>query len=524
LRTIKQTPSICPECLQLVKATIFEQDGKVFIKKTCPEHGEFSDLYWGDYEQYQRAERYQYDGIVMKNPRTEETRGCPYDCGICSNHKSTTMLGIIDVTNRCNLRCPICFAHAGAAGYLYEPTKQQIREMMENLRDNDPVKTPSLQFSGGEPTVREDLPELVAMAKDLGFPFVMVDSNGIKMAESLEYCRELKKSGLDSVYLSFDSLTKKPYISLRGFNLLPIKMEAIKNLKAAGFTNIVLVPVLIKGVNDDQVGDIIKFAIENRDCIKGVNFQPISITGRVDKRQRENIRITIPDLMKLAEEQTQGYLKQNDWFPVPTIQPLTRFISEMKKEEEVDFCTHPHCGMGTLLFIEGNDVTPITRHLNVDSVLKTLNDVNEKLEEGKILRAKIKLVGGVVKNLKFKPLTKYLKDIILYNDYHGANRVYHQRIFVGAMHFMDPYNFDLERLQHCVIHYATPDGRIIPFCSMNAIHRSSIEKKFSQSLDKTKITPVYDVKKLTEKIGNEILQKIDEPNNNHSRKRGRQVK
>jgi uncharacterized radical SAM superfamily Fe-S cluster-containing enzyme len=439
----------------------------------------------------------------MKNPRTEEMKSCPHDCGICPNHKSTTMLGIIDVTNQCNLRCPICFANAGASGYLYEPTIEQIKKMMKNLRDNDPVKTPAFQFSGGEPTVREDLQELIAIAKNLGFPYVMVDSNGIKMAESLEYCKELKKSGLDSVYLQFDGLTPDPYIIARGFNLLPIKMEAIKNLKEAGFTNITLVPVLIKGVNDNQIGDIIKFAIKNRDCIKAVNFQPISITGRIDKEQRKKIRITIPELMKKAEEQTQRFIKESDWFPVSTLQPLTRFISELKKEEEVGFCAHPHCGMGTLLFFDGDEVNPITRYVNVDKVLETLTDVNEKLGEGKVLRANFKVLSGVVKNLEFKPFIKYLKDVILFNDYHGVNRFYRQRVFIGAMHFMDPYNFDLERLQHCVIHYAVPDGRIVPFCAMNAIYRYGIEKKISKPLDEEKITPVYDVKKLTEKIIND---------------------
>jgi len=498
LKTIKTTKSFCPECLKVIDARIYEQEGKVYIIKSCPEHGEYMDLYWGSYEQYLRAEKYAHDGVVMSNPRTEEAKGCPFDCGICPNHKSTTMLGIIDVTNRCNLRCPICFAHAGAAGYLYEPTKEQIRSMLQNLRDNNPVKTPALQFSGGEPTVREDLPELIKMAKNLGFPFVMVDSNGLKMAESLEYCKELKNAGLDSVYLQFDGLTPEPYIMARGVNLLPYKYKALENLKKAGFNNIVLVPVLIRGVNDDQVGDLIRFAIKNRDCVKGVNFQPISITGRMDKSQREDVRITIPDLMRLAEEQTDGYLKQDDWFPVPTIEPLTRFITLMKNEEEsVDFCAHPHCGMGTFLFIDGDEVTPITRHLDVDSVLETLDEVNNKLAEGKILRAKLKVINSVVKNFEFKPLIKYLKDVILYNDYGGVNRIYHQRIFIGAMHFMDPYNFDLDRIQHCVIHYAVPDGRIIPFCTMNTIHRNSIEKKYSQPLDEGKNTPPYDFTKLS---------------------------
>ena len=174
MKSIKTTKSICPECQKVIDATIYEQEEKVYITKTCPEHGKYTDLYWGSYNQYLRSEKYAHDGVVMTNPRTEEAKGCPFDCGICPNHKSTTMLGIIDVTNRCNLRCPICFAHAGAAGYLYEPTKEQIKEMMQNLRKNNPVKTPALQFSGGEPTVREDLPELIKMAKRLGFPWVAI--------------------------------------------------------------------------------------------------------------------------------------------------------------------------------------------------------------------------------------------------------------------------------------------------------------------------------------------------------------
>jgi hypothetical protein len=155
---IKDTESLCPECLKKIPAEIYEEQGKVYIKKTCPEHGEWKDLYWGDYEQYKRAQRYEAPGEKLSNPRTEKVNGCPYDCGICPEHKSPTVLAIIDVTNRCNLRCPICFAHAGAAGYLYEPSKEEIRKIMENLRANRPVPPPALQFSGGEPTVREDLP------------------------------------------------------------------------------------------------------------------------------------------------------------------------------------------------------------------------------------------------------------------------------------------------------------------------------------------------------------------------------
>ncbi len=159
MKEIKETKSLCPECLKVLPATIFEDKNKVYIKKTCNEHGEFTDLYWGNYEQYVRAQSFEELGTKLNNPRTKKSKGCPYDCGICQEHKSETVLAIIDITNRCNLRCPICFAHAGAAGYLYEPTKEEIRGMMENFLSNRPVPPPALQFSGGEPTVRDDLPE-----------------------------------------------------------------------------------------------------------------------------------------------------------------------------------------------------------------------------------------------------------------------------------------------------------------------------------------------------------------------------
>ncbi len=497
---LKSTDSLCPECLAVVPATIYEKKGKVYISKTCLDHGEFTDLYWGDYDQYTRVLEYGYLGTTMKNPRTEEKKGCPYDCGVCTNHKSTTVLGIIDVTNRCNLRCPICFAHAGAAGYLYEPTINQIREMMENLLANDPVWTPALQLSGGEPTVRDDLPEIVEMAKDLGFIHVEVNSNGIKMAESSDYCWELKKAGVDTVYLQFDGVTPEPHIKARGFNLLPIKLKAIENLKKSKFYSTVLVPVLVKGVNDEQVGDIIRFALENRDCVRGVNFQPVSFTGRINREERESMRITIPDLMRLAEEQTDGLIKPGDWYPPSILKPVSDFLSEIKNEHFVDMSCHPHCGMGTYLFFDGGDPRSVTEYVNVDLAIKTFEKANEKLSEGKELRAKLEVAAGVVRNIKFRTFSKYLNDVILYSDYLSLNRMHHKMVLVAAMHFMDPYNFDLKRAERCIIHYAALDGRIIPFCTMNTLHRRDVEGLHAQPLSPDKVTPIFDVQALNQKI------------------------
>jgi len=206
MQVIKHTKTICPECLKVLDATIFEQDNKVYIEKTCPQHGRFQELYWSDYEQYQRAEKFRYDGEGLKNPRTKTEKNCPLDCGICPQHKSHTALAIIDVTNRCNLRCPVCFANAAAAGYVYEPSKEEIRGMLENLRHNDPVPATALQFSGGEPTIRQDLFDLIRMTKELGFRHVEVNTNGLRLAQSVDYCRGLKEAGVSTVYLQFDGL------------------------------------------------------------------------------------------------------------------------------------------------------------------------------------------------------------------------------------------------------------------------------------------------------------------------------
>lgn len=503
MKDIKQTYSVCPICNLVIPAKIYEEDGKVYITKACPEHGEVTDLYWGDYEEYVRAQGFESLGTKLENPRTEVRKGCPYDCGICPEHKSHTVLALIDVTNRCNLRCPICFANAGTARYLYEPSKEQIREMMINLLSNRPIPPPAIQFTGGEPTVRDDLPELIKMAADLGFVHTQVSSNGLKMAESAEYCRTLKRAGLSTVYLQFDGVTPEPYIRARGFDLFEIKKRAINNLREAGFRGIVLVPVLMKGVNDNQVGDIIRFAIDNKDCIRCVNFQPVSLSGRINKAERERMRITIPDLMRLAEEQTGGLIKSSYWYPVPSTVPFCKFLSKAKDEKFVEISPHPHCGMGSYLFIEGEKVTPLSDHLDIEGLLESINAANSRMEQGKTMRSRMTAVSGILRKIKLRQLYKFISLLIYKSDYHSLDRLHHQMILISSMHFMDTYNFDLERVQRCVIHYAVPDGRIIPFCAMNNFHREEIEKKFSKPLKETSITPLYDVDALTKRIKEE---------------------
>ncbi len=330
------TKSICPECLltndevRVIDATVYEEDGKIMYKKSCPDHGEFVDVYWGDAEMFKRAQTYWYESVGLDNPRTETIEGCPNDCGQCPQHQSHTALALLDVTNRCNLRCPICFANAAESGSVYEPTPEEVLEMMKNLRRNLPVPAPALQFAGGEPTVSKNLPQYIRWAKELGFRHVQIASNVIRIGNSLDYAKELVDAGLSAIYMQFDGVTPEPYLAARGTNLLPVKLQAIENCRKLGLDAVILVPTVVRGVNDDQLGRIVEFAVENRDVVRCVNFQPVSITGRIDYEQRQAMRITVPDVVHRIEEQTNGKIPISAWYPVPAMMPVGRALGLIK--------------------------------------------------------------------------------------------------------------------------------------------------------------------------------------------------
>jgi hypothetical protein len=485
MRFIKETRSICPECLKVLEATIFEEDGVVYIEKKCPEHGSFRDVYWSDYEQYMRVLGFEYVGNGLENPRTETKLGCPYDCGICPKHKSHTVLSIIDVTNRCNLRCPVCFATAGTTGYVYEPSKEEIRGMLVNLRSNLPVPATALQFSGGEPTIRKDLPELIRMAKELGFDHVEVNTNGLRLAQSVDYCRTLKEAGASTIYLQFDGVTSDVYRFTRGVDLVDVKRRVIENCREAGVDSVVLVCTLVKGVNDHQIGDIIRFAVENFDVVRCVNVQPVSLCGRIPEGERRRMRITIPDFMRLVEEQTEGMIRASDFYPVPTVVPVSRAVGAFKGKRYVEFTVHPHCGVATYVFVEEGEIVPITKYGNVDGFIRAMDRAYRDFEAGHKSRAKMRLVGSL-RHIKFSMLRRYIGPVLKNGSYKALGDLHRRMLMISAMHFMDPYNFDLERVQRCVIHYAVPDGRIIPFCTMNSIHRERVEKELGVPIEEWK--------------------------------------
>jgi hypothetical protein len=480
---VKNTKSLCPQCLKKIDARLVEKNGKILIQKECPEHGKFEDVYYGDAVLYQQFMKEFHTGEGVENPITESTGNCPFDCGLCDNHKTSTVLAVMDVTNDCNFRCPICFANAAQAGYKFEPGMEQIEKMLDVLREERPP-CGAILFSGGEPTIREDLPEIVALAKIKGFKQLMIATNGKVLADDASKVQELREAGLSTIYLQFDGVTPEPYVVARGFNALPLKKQVIRNVRKFKDTpNIVLVPTVVKGVNDQQVGSIIRFAAENLDVVQGIDFQPVAFTGRISKEELKEKRITIPDTLELIEEQTGGQIKKEDFRTIPFIIPVLEFLKREDKNSFPELSTHPVCGVGTYVFKSGDKLIPLTKIINVNELVNTV----EELENGDRKEIASKLVSRMHKIIKLdglkdsKPLFELLKKAVTEGSFEAAAKFHRSGVlFIGSMHFMDPYNFDCERVERCCIHYVTPGGRIIPFCSYNNLHRQEVEKKFSK--------------------------------------------
>lgn len=407
---------------------------------------------------------------------------------MCQYHETGTLIANIDITNRCNLECPVYFANAKIKGSVCEPTFEEIRKMMEILRGEKPIPCSAIQFSGGEPTIRDDLPKIIELAKEVGFSQIQLATNGIFLAKSTQYCKRLKDAGLNTIYLSFDGVTPEPYFENMGFNALSLKKKAIENCRKFGSNSIVLVPTLEKDVNDSQVGDIIRFAAENLDIIKGVNYQPIAFTGRVNQSHRDKKRITIPDVLRLVEEQTNGEISSNAWYPISSVVPINRFLSVMRKVPIPECTVHQHCGAGTYLFFEKGHIIPITNFIDVENFLEFIEKITREISEGGnrplILARAIRQIPRYIDKKngpKSINVVSMILDVLKKGNRESAARFHRNTLFLGIMHFQDLYNIDLERVKKCGVHYATPDGRIIPFCTYNIFHRDSVESKFSET-------------------------------------------
>lgn len=491
----KQIDSLCPDCKRIIPAILYEESGNVLMKKTCPEHGVIQDVFFTDVDLYYKAERMWYgDQRGLENPKVKSATICPEHCGLCNMHTSVSSLPIIDLTNRCNLTCPVCFANANAAGYLYEPTYDEVVGMLETLLTQKPVACDRVQFSGGEPTVHPDFLKIVRTAHEMGFDYIQVNTNGIKTAD-LEFAQACKEAGVESFYLQFDGLDDAIFKKTRGEPLLEYKFRTIENCRKVGLS-VILVDTVINGLNNHHVGRVLQLAIDNYDVVKGVAYQPVSLTGRIAKRQRMKMRYTLGDLAHDLEEQLSGQINaKEDWFPMACSVPLGRLIGAIKGKPSLTVSCHPHCSMGTYIFLEKGTgrLVPVSHFIDMEGLLGEVNDLASQVKPN----SNFGLVSQAKAFLKLKKYFKpdkaprgltfelFLKTLDGYEN-KSQRRVTlgkvggYPSVFAAGMHFMDNYNYSIERVRRCIIHYVTPNGFVYPFCTYNTgmVFRERTESRF----------------------------------------------
>ncbi len=500
-KPVRLTISLCPECYEekkysemRVPALIFERDSEIWMRKKCSKHGTIEEKYWEDAGYYYRQMFYADPGIELEKVQVDkplrELR-CPLDCGLCNQHKSHTSLANIVVTNRCDLTCWYCFFYAKKNDPIYEPSMEQIRKMLRVLRSERPVSPNAVQLTGGEPALRKDIVDIVKLCREEGFEHVQFNTNAIELSRKPALAKKLVDAGANVLYLSFDGVT--PQSNPKNFWEIP---KAIENVRKAKNCGVVLVPTVINGVNTHEIGDIIRYAAAKVDIVRGVNFQPVSLVGMMPHNERKKQRITIPKTIKLIEEQTSGQITLDDFYTVPCVTAITNFVESITQKPEYRFSTHFVCGAATYAFIdEKNDFVPITRFVDVEGLFDYLNGLSRQIKKmpiksvGKVISASRLLYnlnsfidrGKQPKNLE---LGKLLTRALISGTYDGLKEFHYKSLFLGMMHFQDLYNFDVDRVERCCIHYALPDGRIVPFCAHNVVpelYRDKVQREYSIS-------------------------------------------
>ena len=498
----RRTRSLCPECLEPIDAELVPEDNNVMMVKSCLEHGEFRELIATDIAFFEKMESGRYGtGEGIYNPQRQAQGECPANCGLCFEHVSCAAMGVIDLTNRCNLQCPFCFANSAATGKLYEVSLEQVRQMLELLRSIKPAPAACLQYSGGEPTLHANFIECLRLAKQAGFAQIQIATNGIRLAQSQEFCDQACEAGLNLLYLQFDGLDDEIYRKTRGRELLDIKLRAIDNAHRAGIRTI-LVPTLVKGVNDHQIGEMTRFAIKNTDKIVGLSWQPVAITGRIDYAQRLRMRFTISDLARCMEEQTNGLVQMHrDWYPLSVINPFSKLVEGLTQEPVMGSTCHCHCGAGTYLVVNSRtgEAVPFPMFIDIDPVMRLMLRQAGRLKRYPRLRTinAMRTFQGLKKyyheerapaGFDFKRFGEFLDGYVSFRNKYpdNASRLaevekHEWRVMLmAAMHFQDAYNYETPRVQRCVVHYAAPNGRVYPFCSYNCgpCYRQQVEEQF----------------------------------------------
>jgi uncharacterized radical SAM superfamily Fe-S cluster-containing enzyme len=486
---IEKTMSVCPECKLIINGIIYKDGENVMIRKHCPEHQWTIEKYWEDYDMYMKMRRYNYFGRGFDNPNyITETKGanCPFDCGMCERHKSHTGLANVVITNRCHLSCWYCFFYAKEGEPIYEPNLAEIRKIFKNLRNQKPIPANAIQITGGEPTMHPDIIGVVKAAKEEGFDQIQLNTTGINIANNPEMAFQLRHAGVSTLYMSFDGVSKRA--NPKNHWEAPITLDAIRK---AGST-VVLVPTVIRTINDHELGAMINFAINNIDVVRAVNFQPVSLVGRMPTRLREKQRISIPGAIKLIEAQTNGVIRKEHWFSVPYVGGINKFIEALTGEFKYDLSIHFACGAGCYLFVDPDGkIVPITEFVDAAGMLEHLQKAVNSMEgKSKLARKAIAvrtLLGmGKFIDKKKQPKSvnfmKLLMSVLLKHNFESMGTFQMKTLFLGMMHFQDEYTYDIHRVEKCDIHYAMPDGEVLPFCTFNVfpeVYRDKVQKQYS---------------------------------------------
>lgn len=448
------TRSICPDCRQVIDAHVFSRDGKVFMKKRCKNHGLFESLISSDVERYTNAYKFNKQGIMPLKFSTEVKEGCPYDCGLCPDHEQHSCVGVIEITNACNLRCPTCFATAEGHDFL---SLEEVGYMLDEFIDHEGGTPEVIQFSGGEPTIHPNILEMINLARQKNIKYVMLNTNGVKISMDESFVSKLAKLN-PVVYLQFDGFRKETHVRLRGEDLREIKFKAIENLENYGI-RIVLVSTVQRDVNEDEIGSLVDFALLKK-SIKGIVFQPTFYSGRHPDVDPSNV-VTLPEVIKCITEYSKHNLIDSDFVPTP--------------------CCFPTCNSSCYLYIgddDKNEVKPLARLVNIEDYIdyfmnRSVGDLGQIRESIKVLNSFGCCSGGLEDGLDCinssndygsKGISNNCCSIPL--DLKGIEK---NIKVIMVQSFMDPFNFDIKRLMKCCIHEITPHGKIVPICAFNNI-------------------------------------------------------
>jgi uncharacterized radical SAM superfamily Fe-S cluster-containing enzyme len=438
------TISICSTCLKRVDAKIVFEDEKVYMLKNCPQHGREKVLIATDIEYYKNCRNYAKRSEMPLKFNTRTHYGCPYDCGLCQDHEQHSCLTIVEVTDRCNLSCPTCYAMS-SPHYGRHRTLAEIEQMLDTIVANE-GEPDVVQISGGEPTVHPHFFEILDIAKRKPIKHLMLNTNGIRIAKDEAFVQRLASYMPDfEIYLQFDSFKPEALEQLRGKDLTDVRMKALEHLNAVNLST-TLVVTLQQGVNEDEIGEIIEYALQQR-CVRGVTFQPTQQAGRLENFDQQIDRYTLTEVRSAILAQTNVF-NADDLLPVP--------------------CNPDALVMGYALKL-GGQVFPLTRMINPNDLLdNSKNTIVYEQDE----RLKLHLLNMFSTGNSVEKAEEHLNSIMCCLPNIDAPGLGYDNLFrVIIMQFIDAQNFDVRAIKKSCVHIVNKDMNIIPFETMNLFYR-----------------------------------------------------